>query len=255
MARHLAAAAPSGPRMALTRSMQFLAAFFAVISITAIGLAVYRQLDHPVRTIGIHGVERADQRQQVMAIAAERVRGGVLSVSPSGLAADLGALEWVRTARVRRVWPDQLQIDIDTHSVIARWRDGLLADDGTPLQPDKPVRLDGLPSLAGPDGSEKSVMERFLTARSLLADTGIQLVALRLDERGQWTLEFAPGIAVELGDRDFVDRLGRVVQVWRSPLLELSRVARFDARYDNGVAVGFHAVDPPAAEAPGRQQS
>ena len=75
-----------------------------------------------------------------------------------------------------------------------------------------------LPRLAGPEGTEWQVAQRYLDARAALLPRGLTPVALTLNERGAWRLELDTGLTVWLGREQadarmarFIDTVGLIV--------------------------------------------
>ena len=81
--------------------------------------------------------------------------------------------------------------------------------------------------------------------RGKLADAGLTLERLELDERGAWLLTLGGGQEVRLGRRDIDERLYRFFDVVAPALAaDLKRVAYVDLRYTNGFAVGWREGPP-----------
>jgi cell division protein FtsQ len=105
----------------------------------------------------------------------------------------------------------------------------------------------GLPSLAGPTGTERDVARRYLAVRGKLAEADLSLERLELDERGSWRLVLGGGQEIRLGRRDIDERLYRFFDVVAPALTaELQSVQYVDLRYTNGFAVGWRE-GPPAS--------
>src|SRR4030095_16358775 len=97
-----------------------------------------------------------------------------------------------------------------------------------------------LPQLAGPEGSEAQVAQRYLAAQGRLIECGLRLAALRLDERGAWQLELSNGISVRLGRRQVDDRFDRFIQAAVPTISGRAEdVDYVDMRYSNGFAIGW----------------
>jgi cell division protein FtsQ len=80
----------------------------------------------------------------------------------------------------------------------------------------------------------------FQRVAEVLRPLGLSVVRLEEDAGGDVRFVTDTGLLVELGTEAHVDRLRRLDTVLRARLLEqLDRVARIDARYDNGVAVAW----------------
>ena len=67
--------------------------------------------------------------------------------------------------------------------------------------------------MAGPPGTERDVARRYLAVRGKLAEAGLTLESLELDERGAWRLVLGGGQEIRLGRRDIDERLYRFFDV------------------------------------------
>ena len=97
-------------------------------------------------------------------------------------------MPWVYAASVRRRWPDALVVNIEEQRPVARWGlDGFLNHEGEYFPGDFSDRWADLARLEGPEGSEVAMTRRYQNLESLLAPTGLQVVALHEDVLGQVT--------------------------------------------------------------------
>ena len=95
-----------------------------------------------------------------------------------------------------------------------------------------------LPRLAGPEGTEWQVAQRYLDARAALLPRGLTPVALTLNERGAWRLELDTGLTVWLGREQADARMARFIDTVVPLLLSTAGTAKsVDMRYANGFAV------------------
>jgi cell division protein FtsQ len=89
------------------------------------------------------------------------------------------------------------------------------------------------------------VARRYLAVRGKLADAGLTLDTLELDERGAWLLTLGGGQEIRLGRRDIDERLYRFFDVVAPALAaDFQRVEYVDLRYTNGFAVGWREGPP-----------
>ena len=152
---------------------------------------------------------------------------------------------WVASAAVRRVWPDRLVIDIREKKPLAYWTDGrLVSRTGELFAPANPEVAGRLPRLAGPDERVRDVIDMARDMSDKLVARGLGFSGLTLEHRGAWTLQLANGIEVVLGRDQVAQRFDRFITVYENRLAARSdEVSRVDARYTNGVAVKWKAVE------------
>src|SRR5258708_25551956 len=75
----------------------------------------------PVREIEVKTALQKTSKQEIQAAVADRIRGNFFAVSPAEVRAGLEKLPWVRSASVRRVWPDRLEGALEEPVALARW--------------------------------------------------------------------------------------------------------------------------------------
>ena len=216
----------------------------------ALGLLAYaggRSLvESPVfllKTIVVGGdLDRVDPRDIVKALQGQ-VRGTFFTVDLGSVRSLFEGIPWVRTAELRRTWPDSLEVRIEEQVALARWgqkRVSQLVNAHGELfrgQSDE-----ALPVLAGPAGSEAEVVRRYIAFRDALAPLGLAPTQVLLTSRMAWQMKLSNGTALQLGrdtERDRVeDRVARFVSVYPQTLgRSRQRVDYVDLRYPNGFAV------------------
>lgn len=169
----------------------------------------------------------------------------VRDVPLSEVRAALRSISWVREATVRWQFPAGLEIAIEEHEPLARWdAERLVSVRGEVFAA---VAPEGLPRLAGPEGSAIVVAQAWPRLRAAAAPLGSPVTELRLNPRGAWQLKLESGLTVDLGRTDPEARLARFARAWPA-LPENAAAARHaDLRYPNGFALrGLPAAEKQA---------
>ncbi len=154
----------------------------------------------------------------------------------------LEALPWVRRARVARVWPQTLHVEIEEHDAVARWGvDALLSAEGEVFRPAERPADAGLPLLYASSDAAPTALSRYRRARELLAgDDGAGIKAFGEDRRGSWRLLLDNGVLVKVGDGDWDARFRRFAAAWSGGLsAQATRIRCVDLRYPDGFAVAW----------------
>lgn len=164
--------------------------------------------------------------------------------------ADLAAMEqvatglpWVSTARVARIWPDTVVLDITEQTPVARWgKSSLISQAGVVFPADGPGEGDysDLPALEGPVGHETEVLAMLNGLNEKFAKGATAVVELRLSERLAWQALLSDGLEIVYGNQDplaATDRMLAVLQ--RLPEYHPGALKRLDFRYRSGFAVTF----------------
>ena len=200
----------------------------------------------PVQSVRISGefvrVPKADIERAVEPLLVP----GLIRIDVDALRHAALAVPGVREATVRRVWPDRVEIFVIERVAIARWAGGgFLEIDGThfaPAQGGGPA--DSLPLLAGPEGSQRLVLDLHVALERVLAPLGMPLAASELTRRGVLyaTLRGGPRLvmrpeAVASNVGTYANALARVMAG------RLREVERVDFRYPTGFAVRMRTDD------------
>jgi cell division protein FtsQ len=257
----------------------------ALTVLAAAGLVLYRYLDAPLRVVAVDGDIRHLRRAEIEELVSRHLDGGFLTLNMRELQRGLEEHPWIARVRARREWPNGLYLHLDEEAPIARWRAGEFLNSRGEVLPGVPADdFRELPELIGPEDSEVDVMSAYRTLAARLASAGLRIERFARGDAGL-TVRLAGGTELILGRGDGGARRGRVVMLWGQgvaargpgvgrgvvPVLSGGRahapprlerflmlwrkglaarrneLARIDARYDNGVAVGWRAA-PPAAD-------
>lgn len=254
-----AASAPAPARQPVTAagSGRYLGAvvigLLVLVALVAAALWLFRTLNQPIATIGIQSDFRHLSRARIEALVSATASGGILSVDLEPIRERLEAEPWVESARVWRIWPNTLRVRIAEETPIARWGErGFVNRHGQLRTVADTGPLAALPLLAGPDGSEREVMQKYRDIGQLLQPAGLKISALAVDGRGTWVLRLASGPRLLLGRGGVLDKVPRFLAVWDLALAARREdVVQVDVRYDSGLAVQWQAPAPPAANASG----
>lgn len=215
----------------------------AVVAWSAWSTGAYRAFDPDavVEVVPARGV-LIEIEPAALAARLEPHVAGFFATSLAAVRRAAEAEPWVADADVRRVWPGRIQVAVTERWPVARWRDDALIDRfGRAFGPVDQSRYADLPALSGPDGSEVSMVQRFLFVSEQLGDAGLEVVGIRQSERGAWTIELADGVEIAMGRDLDLGRVERLAAFW--PRLQTlrpdARPVRLDLRYAHGAAVAF----------------
>jgi cell division protein FtsQ len=190
----------------------------------------------PLREVQVTGRIAHTTRDQVQAIVAAQLKGTFFTLDLEAARAAFQRLPWVRQANVRRQWPDRLEVEIEEHVALARWRDTALVN--TYGEVFEAATSELLPTFIAPDGTSAEVAQRYGDFRQLLSPLGKRLLQVLLSERRAWQLKLDDGDVLELGRERMAERLQRFVTAYGRTLAQLpARAYRVDLRYPNGFAV------------------
>ncbi len=188
-----------------------------------------------LRQIKVNGARHVT-REQVNLVVYQHLRGNFFSADLDSARAAFTKLPWVRSASVRRHWPDALEVTLEEHKPLARWGDeGLLNTYGEVFQA---ATAQPLPLLSGPPGSEKEVAQRYADFSRILLPLHHRPVEVDLSARRAWSIRLDDGMNIALGREHMDTRLASFVALYPRTLANVATpVTYVDLRYPNGFAV------------------
>jgi cell division protein FtsQ len=201
----------------------------------------------PVREIEVTTAVKKTSKQDVQAAVRGRIAGNFFAVSPAEVRMGLEKLPWVRSASVRRVWPDRLEVALEEHVALARWGDDALVNIYGERFSGRTG--DALPLFVGPAGTEREVARRYRRFTQIVMPLGTPLERVVLTPRFAWQLRLGSGLNIMLGrDGDAAEgRLRRFVEVYELAVRKSqSKHEYVDLRYPNGFALRTPVAQPAA---------
>jgi cell division protein FtsQ len=194
----------------------------------------------PINTLRVEGQLTHVQEQTLRRLALEYVSGGFFDTDVEAVRRAIEAMPWVRSAAVRRVWPDALQVRISEHEPLAMWNGTrtVLSRAGETFVPAAEGIPADLPHFNGPPGSERYLSERYGEFRRVLATIGLGVARVSMDDRHALELELDNGIVLLLGRDKPMERIGKLVDIYSAVLHQRADdIVGVDLRYTNGFAV------------------
>ena len=210
-----------------------LATLLAVYAIVAV---VVRLPLFELREVRVLGSPGHITRAQVETIVRTEMKGTFFTLNLPTVRAAFEKLPWVREVRLRRHWPDRLEVNVVEHVPLARWGSAALVNTrGDVFQ----AAYDGkLPVFVGPPGTSKEIAIQYEFFRRQLAVIGATPVMVRVTARRAWQVKLENGPTLELGREDLEVRLARYLDVHERSVGALKRrIDYVDLRYANGFAV------------------
>ena len=153
---------------------------------------------------------------------------------------------WVDEARVSRVWPDRLVVDVAAPVFVARWGDEAFLDHHWQVVKATSQwvpSIDKLPTLKGPEGQSAHLANLFTRMNAILAKEKLSIQTLTMAERGAVDLVLNNQVKLLLGREKIQSRLKRIVELYTNGFIhDHIDVVSIDGRYDHGVAVKTKAM-------------
>jgi len=224
------------PRSSVAMLLAFVAFTGGLLAVVADYLRDPANL--PIRTIRIQSEFRHLERSALQQILGTAVDGGFFSVDLGRVREAALSLPWVAEARVSRVWPDKLLVEVVEQMAVARWNDdGLVNSRGEVFHPKEAARPDLPLQFAGPDGKAAEMLEFYRRIQAALGPLGLQIRSVNLDPRGEWRLGFRDDMVVMVGREQKDFRIERLLGVYAVLANNERKIERIDLRYEQGFAV------------------
>ncbi|PTR15210.1 MULTISPECIES: cell division protein FtsQ/DivIB [unclassified Nitrosospira] len=185
---------------------------------------------------GRNGSLRHVTREQIETVVRHEVKGNFFTVDLDALRNAFTKLPWVRTAAVRRIWPQSLEVTLEEHVALARW--GSSATVNVHGELFHAVSDEKLPLFEGPGDSPLEMLRQHTVFSGLLQPLQQSIREIKLSPRRAWRLRLDNGTVVELGREQMEARLERYVLVYPRSSGQLNPQPGYvDLRYPNGFAV------------------
>jgi cell division protein FtsQ len=183
----------------------------------------------PLKKVDATSIER---------IVRKELRGTYFTLNLINAQQAIKRAPWVKSVSVRRVWPRALEIRIQEYEAFARWNAEQLVTSEGEVFSGKTEQA--LPQLRGPDGSEKTVLSRFIDAQPATKKIGFSIRSLELSPTYSLSATLDNDAVVYFGRDQFEDRLTRLVDFAETIRARVNvPVEKFDLRYSRGIAVAF----------------
>lgn len=215
-------------------------------------------LNRPIARVEVHSKFEHLSQEEVEGVLYPFLQSHFFSLQLPAMQQALLAMPWVKTASVRRHWPDTLQVSLQEKQPIARWGSShLISDEGKVFLPESIAGFSALPLLVGPDDSAEQVMQQYLSIGQLLRPVGLRPESVMRSDSGSW--RFTVGhVEVNMGRDRLMERLQRFVRLYHAELeSRWQQVKRVDLRYLNGASVAWRTtpveqetVERPAGSGP-----
>ncbi len=241
-ARNDATAAAAAPAPAPRKTQRTLALVSVLAAFALVLLVSSGVLLQPVQVVRIKGdLLRVSKEEFVHAIS-PGLAPGLLRIDMAALRMHALGIPWVRDVRIRRVWPDGLDIFVVEERPFARWEAGGYVDErGRLFLAPRVGREEGrrLPALFGPPGTHTMVAAIHRRLSQEIAPFSLQLSRVGLTPRGVFHLGLRDGPHLVFPpDKDPVSRArSSLVLIQKKFAGRLHEIERIDFRYPDGFAL------------------
>ena len=172
--------------------------------------------------------------------------GGFFSMDLDSVQSSLKDISWIKGTSIRRVWPHEIEVNIQAYQPISVWASGgYLSADGHVFDASFTDEQNSqLMMVSGPDEAAELVASKVPLFQAWLKPMGWTMSKLTLSERYSWNVTLDNGLSIEFGREDtptmLEERAHRLQQSEKFVKNNLSTGetnAYIDLRYPNGFAM------------------
>jgi len=186
-------------------------------------------------------------KEQVSKAALDSMKGNFFTVNLDLMKDRLESVDWVKTARLGKKWPNTLSIFIEEYKPKAKWYAGGWISEGGKLITAKAPNiawLDELPIYQGKLSELGLIENTFKNWASSLSSADIDIKKMVLSDANSWQIVLQGSSNKEfdliLGETASIDqRLVRFIDLYKGNPKHFDNIKYVDARYPNGVAVKY----------------
>lgn len=169
-------------------------------------------------------------------------RHSLLALDPEDVQSRVQSLDWVAAARVRRLWPSTLVVEVERRQSYARWQEGgemsVIDANGERLLAERAADHAELPLVVGAGAGPAA--QPLLVALEELPQVRARLQSLvRVGDR-RWNVELVNGATIALPEEGAVAALARLESLQGEYALLDRPLAQLDMRAPGRLAVRIH---------------
>lgn len=193
----------------------------------------------PIERIEWQGDFQYLKKTDLDAIAQPYAQTNLYLLDATQLEQALEANEWVRDVSLRKVWPNELVVKVETQFPVAFWGEGqLLNKYGEIFTGTVPEKQGIFPFIYSSVTGGREMGERYVTLMAIFKGLKLEITELTEDQHGSWALRFREGPAVMVGRKEQEKRMQRLRVAYEHELRKtFDKIERIDLRYTNGLAV------------------
>ncbi len=217
--------------------VSFLYIFYAGFKV-AINSEIFK-----VKIINFTGEINHVTREQFSAVVLSNFKGGFFDLNLDHAKNTLEELSWVKSVRIKRSWPNAVDITVLERHELARWHDGGLIDASGELFNGAVDKK--LPVLEGPFNQHAEMTATYLRLMEILEPFEVSVDRLRLSKQQSWYCLLSSGLEVAMGEQNIESRIERFMRFLPDAESQFkSSIKYVDLRYTNGfTASSLSSVD------------
>ena len=189
------------------------------------------------------------EKNEVDALLQQALEKDFFSLELKDVAQTVNHIPWVKSAQVKKIWPDTILVNIQEQNPVARWGDAqLISATGEVFAPGNLQGFSDLPHLIGKQVQREEITRFYDQTKRTLRDNGLNISVLNMRSAFEWHVQFDNGLLIILSEKQGLAKIKEFNEVYQkhiSPKLE--DIAHVDLRYDSGFVVAWRRDDETVA--------
>jgi cell division protein FtsQ len=212
---------------------------FALILTLRLVLMIVADIDFfPINALKIQSSYKFVTREQVQKILLPYLSQSYLMLSENKLSQDLKKNVWVEDVKIKKIWPDRVDVQIIERIPVAFWNNMLVSQKGDLFLTDNDKNSPNLPRLYGPKNQQKDVLHIYEKLSKLLKAQDLFIAKIWLHKNQSWVIALSNGVTIRLGKSNIENRLQRFCEVYPKLFAaSFDQISSIDLCYSKGIAV------------------
>ena len=157
---------------------------------------------------------------------------------------EIETVSWVKSADIRRVYPNEIKIYITEHVPIAIWNNKSYMSNLGDIFFIHDIKKN-LPMINSNESRNKIMHMYFLLLLKHMSDYNVDIEVKKIEENDIRSLSahLSSGIIVKFGSKDVSDKIHTFIKVYKIlNTSDLEKIRYIDMRYSNGFSIGWKGV-------------
>jgi cell division protein FtsQ len=193
----------------------------------------------PVRKVKVEGEFKNINQRNIRDKLMPLVNSGFMLADIKAIHRAAISLPWVKTAVVKRIWPDAFTIRLYEQQPVARWgENALLNTEGELFRPEMSEKFSSLAVIFGSEGQQELLLNEMKMLNKALQEQSLTLQKFIVNDRQSWRVVLVDGKEIKLGRNQPKKNFQRLLTAL--PVLgneKVDAIASIDMRYPNGFSV------------------
>jgi cell division protein FtsQ len=179
------------------------------------------------------------QPKKIQRLISENISSGLINSNLNTIKVFVESEAWVRSASIKRLPSDILQLQIEEQKPMMRWGNkGLISVNGELFEPKNLIQFSSMPSIFSDKKSIPMGLQVLTKSIVVLKKLKLDLKQINEDKLGAWELQTKQGVLFKFGRKELNHRLQVLEKLWPSAVKKGS-LKIVDLRYPNGAAVSY----------------